>query len=99
MANGRFRETGLVIPGAQTEAGGLGRRFPPCQRAELAQNGRDMGVDRLLGHEEALGDLCVAQPFGQERQHLELRVPSGRTGSPSFAPVGPRGMRRTPRLA
>jgi hypothetical protein len=32
---------------------------------ELAQDCRDVMIDRLLGHDQALGDLGVAEPFGQ----------------------------------
>ena len=52
--------------------------------AELAQDGRHVVVDGLLGHDEPRGDLGVAQPLGHEREDLELarcqarRVRAGR---------------------
>ena len=35
-------------------------------------------IDRLLGHDEALGDLCVPKPLGEERH--DLKLPCGQTG-------------------
>src|SRR5919201_368567 len=52
------------------------QRFRACLAAragiELAQDGGYVVVDRFLRDEEPLGDIGVAQPVAEERQHLEL---------------------------
>ena len=40
--------------------------------AELAQDRRDVVVDRLARQEQPLGDVAVAQAVGDQREHLEL---------------------------
>jgi hypothetical protein len=40
--------------------------------AELPEDARDVGLDGLLGDEQALGDAQVGAPFGHQRQHLAL---------------------------
>ena len=49
-------------------AHGLGARA----RVELGQDGGDMMLDGLRRGREPLGDLGVAQSFGQQQQDLEL---------------------------
>src|SRR4051812_23928701 len=48
------------------------RRLEPRPHVELAQDRRHVVVDRLLRQVQALGDLGIAQPLGQEREHVEL---------------------------
>ena len=41
-------------------------------RLKLRQQVADVRLDRLLGEKEALADLSVDQPVGDELEHLEL---------------------------
>src|SRR5437764_14084013 len=50
----------------------LGGRLRPRADAELAQDRRDVVIDRALGEEQALGDLRVAQAFGEQGDDLQL---------------------------
>ncbi len=40
--------------------------------AELAVDGREVGVDGARAEEEASGDVGVGQPLGDQPQHLRL---------------------------
>ena len=50
----------------------LGGRQPAVAHAELAEDRRDVVVDRLPGEEEPFGDLRVGQAFRDEREDLQL---------------------------
>jgi hypothetical protein len=58
--------------GDQPESHGLGARLAASADAELSQDRRHVVVDRLLGHDEALGDLGVAPTPGEELEDFEL---------------------------
>src|SRR5262245_60074919 len=49
--------------------GGCGR---PCREIELAQNARDVTMDRVLADEEAIGNLPVREAFCQAAQDVAL---------------------------
>src|SRR5687767_6913676 len=59
----------LPILAGDPEANRLGARLAPRADAQLPQDRGDVVVDRLLGQEEALGYLCVAEPLRDERKH------------------------------
>lgn len=46
--------------------------FATGANVEFSQHCGDMVIDRLLGYDQALCDLRVAQPLGEKRQHVEL---------------------------
>jgi hypothetical protein len=50
----------------------LRTRLAACAHVKLAQDRRDVVVDRLLGEHEPLGDLGVAEPLREEPKYLEL---------------------------
>jgi hypothetical protein len=56
----------------EPETDGLCARLAARADAELAQDRRDVVVDRLLGEEEPLGDLGVAEPLRDEPKYLYL---------------------------
>ena len=63
--------------------------------AQLGEDRRDVMVDRLLGEEQALGNLSIPQPSRHQRQDLELTrcEPGGvfqsRRAWPAGQPTGP----------
>src|SRR6266545_7238174 len=62
----------LPILAAEPEPGRLRGRLATRANAELPEDRCDMVVDRPLGEHEPLGDLGVAEPLGDESEHLEL---------------------------
>ena len=48
----------------------LSARLAAGSDVELCQDRRDVMIDRLLRHDQALGDLRVAQPLGEQREHF-----------------------------
>src|SRR4029079_17327717 len=45
---------------------------------ELGEDGSDVMVNRLRRYEQAIGDLAVAQPVGDEREDFQLPVRQSR---------------------
>src|SRR5215216_10243 len=72
----RSREVSGRSPtlGAEVLPGGVGGRFGPVAQAELGQQVPHMGLDRLAGDEEPLGDLRVGQAGPDQRQDLGLAL-------------------------
>src|SRR5438093_4417711 len=62
----------LPILAGEPEEDRLRARLAARAHVQLAKDRRDMVVDRLLGENEPLGDLGVAEPLRDELQHLEL---------------------------
>src|SRR6266496_5883240 len=60
----------LPILAGEPEPDGLRGRLAARANAELSEDRCDMVVDRPRGEDEPLGDLGVAQPFGDESEHL-----------------------------
>src|SRR6266511_6196346 len=60
----------LPILAGEPEPDRLRGRLAARANAELAEDRRDVVVDRPLRENEPLGDLGVAQPFGDESEHL-----------------------------
>src|SRR5262249_34665454 len=58
--------------GDQPEVMGEARRLGARTRLQFGQDGGDMVLDRLGRGGEAVGDLAVAQPLGEQEQDLEL---------------------------
>ena len=56
----------------QAEAVGESGRFATRADAELAQKGRDMMIDGLFGDEQGAGDIGIAAPLNQMREHAEF---------------------------
>jgi hypothetical protein len=56
----------------EPQLGRLDACLRACMDTELAQNRRNVVVDRLLGDDEPLGDLRVAQALREELENLEL---------------------------
>ena len=54
--------------------GGFGARAG----IELGEDGTDVVVNRLRRYEQAVGDLAVAQPVGDEREDFQLPVRQSR---------------------
>src|SRR3990172_9148826 len=69
---------GLVILRRQAEPRGFRARLAACTNTQLAEDGRDVVVDRLRGEEQPLRDVGVAEAFGDQCQHLDLS--NGQTG-------------------
>lgn len=69
-ARGRERTTAPAQPLAvlvgEIEPRGMGTRIHATAHAELAQDRRDVMIDRLLGEHEPFGDLGVAQALRNE---------------------------------
>src|SRR4029453_5359278 len=57
-------EPDLPVLADEPEPNGLGARLAARSDAELAQDRRDVVIDRLRGEDEALGDLRVAKTLG-----------------------------------
>src|SRR5438445_10571290 len=62
----------LPIFHAEPEADGVCACLGARADVELAENRGDMVIDRLLGEDEPLGDLRVAEPLRHQGEHLEL---------------------------
>src|SRR3954447_14996288 len=56
----------------ETEPAGFGDRRHAGSAAELVPDVRDVPVHRVMADREALGDLAVTQPVGDEREDLAL---------------------------
>src|SRR5207237_10361224 len=75
---GRIGPTTQVVPPAlpilagEPEEDRLCTRLAACANVQLAQNRRDVVVDRLLGENEPLGDLGIAEPLRDEPKYFEL---------------------------
>src|SRR5438105_1712913 len=75
---GRIGPTTQVGPAAlpnlaaEPEPHGLGTRLDARADVELAEDRRDVVVDRLLGEHEPLRDLGVAETLRDEHEYLEL---------------------------
>src|SRR5919108_169281 len=54
------------------------RRLVAAADAELAEDGRHVVADRLLGDDEPCGDLRVRQAFGHEAEYFELALGQAR---------------------
>jgi hypothetical protein len=54
----------------EPQPGRLRGRLAARANAELSEDRCDVVVDRPLGEHEPLGDLGVAQAFGDESEHL-----------------------------
>ena len=78
--SGRFRD--------EAQAMGDARGLGPARRIELAEDVPDVDADRVLADEQAVGNLAIGQPGGDEREVLELvaagggSIGSGVAGSP-----------------
>src|SRR5262245_30922649 len=72
------RETSLhcaarrPVLAADAQAARLGARLAAGAHVELAQDRRDVVADRLLGDEQPVGDLGVADPLAEKLEHLDL---------------------------
>jgi SAM-dependent methyltransferase len=64
-----------LLPGPD-EPGLVGQhdRLNAVAEAQLGQDPPDVGLDRGLGDEEPLGDLCVGHALGYQQEHLMLAV-------------------------
>jgi hypothetical protein len=62
----------LPILCGEAEPYGLGGRVSTRRNLELPKDRGDVMVDGLLSHEEALGDLGVAETLSNEPEHLDL---------------------------
>ena len=93
-------------PVEQTEPGGLGRGLPRVGTAELAQDRRDVVVDRPRARRRGARRSRVAQPLRDEPEHLDLALGevAGSSASTGAGRAGARarraraaGGRRSPR--
>src|SRR6266508_1969107 len=101
----------LPILGSKSEAISLRARLAARPNAQLAEDGRNVMIDRPLGEHQPLGDFGIAQSFGDESEHLLLArceaawiLPRRRTRSPrqptspAFAQTACDERRRRPRI-
>src|SRR2546426_2762667 len=67
------------ILAGKSEPRGLGACLTAGAHAELPEDRRDVVANRLLGEEEAFGDVCVAESLRHQFEDLELagRQPGG----------------------
>src|SRR6478752_2160393 len=59
-------------PSDQAQASRLGHCCRPGAAAELVADVCNMAVDGVLAEDQMLGDLPIAQPAGDEGEHLAL---------------------------
>ena len=65
-----------LVSGSSHEAGLVGdhHQLRPIAGAKFDHRPADMGARRCSADHQALGDLVIAQPFADQRQHLALAI-------------------------